>query len=357
MPTNTAALDGTKSNDPDGTIASYSWRLISGPGAITITNSNTASPTAIGLQQGIYVFELTVADNKGLTDNDQVMVIVNGVKNQAPIANAGPDKSISLPVSSVTLNGNLSTDPDGTIAGYSWSYVSGPGAATVGAPLGVSTTVSGLTTGVYVFELTVTDNDGATGKDQVIVVVSAAAVNTVPVANAGKDTSIAVPATAATLDGSASSDENGVLTYYQWTQVSGPSTATIGTPSGPVSPVSDLVPGEYVFQLTVKDNHGTSATSTVKITVVNTLRSLEQLTIYPNPVNSVVNVRIISDTTGTVRVNIFDINGRLVQVAQMEKPSSYVDKPINVSNLAGGMYTLQIRIGTKKMMIAKMIKQ
>ncbi|MFD3004041.1 PKD domain-containing protein, partial [Pontibacter toksunensis] len=49
--------------------------------------------------------------------------------NQPPVANAGPDKTITLPTSSVQLSGSA-TDSDGTISGYSWSQVSGPNTAT-----------------------------------------------------------------------------------------------------------------------------------------------------------------------------------------------------------------------------------
>ncbi len=38
--------------------------------------------------------------------------------NRPPVANAGPDQTIILPVNSVTLDGSASTDPDGTITSY-----------------------------------------------------------------------------------------------------------------------------------------------------------------------------------------------------------------------------------------------
>src|SRR5207247_9161530 len=98
LPVNTTALNGSSSYDSDGIIASYSWSKISGPGAITIVNSNTASASVIGLVQGQYTFELTVVDNKGVASTDQVIVTVNPKPNMAPVANAGKDTSITLPV-------------------------------------------------------------------------------------------------------------------------------------------------------------------------------------------------------------------------------------------------------------------
>ncbi|HJW15682.1 MAG TPA: carbohydrate-binding protein, partial [Flavisolibacter sp.] len=92
--------------------------------------------------------------------------------NQPPTANAGADKTITLPANSVTLSGSGS-DPDGSIASYAWSKVSG-GAATINSPSAASTTVSGLAQGSYIFRLTVTDNAGATASDDVLVTVNGA---------------------------------------------------------------------------------------------------------------------------------------------------------------------------------------
>ncbi|HMG68949.1 MAG TPA: choice-of-anchor Q domain-containing protein, partial [Chitinophagaceae bacterium] len=73
--------------------------------------------------------------------------------NANPIANAGNDISLTLPVTVATLNGSA-VDPDGTIASYSWSRVSGPGIFSLTNSASAITTVTGLTTGIYVFRLT-----------------------------------------------------------------------------------------------------------------------------------------------------------------------------------------------------------
>jgi Domain of unknown function (DUF4082)/Bacterial Ig domain len=67
-------------------------------------------------------------------------------------ANAGIDQTIVLPTSSVILDGSAST---GTITDYTWTQISGPNAATITAPTIVSTTVTGLIQGSYVFQLSV----------------------------------------------------------------------------------------------------------------------------------------------------------------------------------------------------------
>ena len=67
----------------------------------------------------------------------------------------------------------------------------GPKQSTIMSPTMASTTVSNLAQGVYKFQLTVTDNAGASAKDTVQVTVNAAApVNQAPKANAGADINI-----------------------------------------------------------------------------------------------------------------------------------------------------------------------
>lgn len=91
--------------------------------------------------------------------------------NIAPTANAGVDQLIMLPNSTVTLTGSGS-DSDGTIVSYAWSQISGT-SATITSPSSQNTTITGLTTsGTRVFRLTVTDNLGATGTDDITITVN-----------------------------------------------------------------------------------------------------------------------------------------------------------------------------------------
>ena len=165
-PTSSVTLSGS-GTDVDGSIASYAWTLVSGPNTPTIVSPTTGGTSVTGLVAGVYVFRLTVTDDGGLTDADDVTITVN----VPPSANAGSDQVIVLPTNSVSLTGS-GTDTDGTIVGYAWSYVSGPGGYTITTPSSQNTTVTGLVQGVYVFRLTVTDNRNVTGTDDVQVTVN-----------------------------------------------------------------------------------------------------------------------------------------------------------------------------------------
>jgi hypothetical protein len=57
------------------------------------------------------------------------------------------------------------------------------------------------------------------------------------------------------------------IVSYNWSQVSGPNTATIATPNAATTTVSGLVAGVYVFRFTIKDNFGFIGTSDKKVTV------------------------------------------------------------------------------------------
>ncbi len=361
-PTSSVNLDGSGSSDADGTIADYNWTLVSGPGSITINNANTAKPSVIGLIPGTYVFQLTVTDNSGATATDQVNITVNPkpvTPNQAPIANAGNNLTITAPANSTPLNGSSSFDPDGTIATFSWKEVSGPANVVFTGSSTATPTVSGLVVGTYVFELLVIDNDGATNKDQVTVTVNPEVnkINQMPVAYAGTDTTIQLPQNSYELNASGSNDPDGTIAGYQWQQIGGPATASAASMDNAVVDLTDLQEGLYEFQLTVTDNQGATATAKVTIDVAKGKGVTDQLLIYPNPAHDVINEKITSQVSGSTKVSIYDMNGRMVVSDQIEKTGDVVTKMLNVSTLANGMYTIQINIANRKTMIAKFIKQ
>lgn len=257
-----ATLKGSGS-DADGNITSYTWKQISGPSGAKLTNPGVASTTVTGLKTGTYIFRLQVTDNKGERDADYVRVLVKAGGNSAPIANAGADKTLTLPTKTITLSGSAQ-DTDGTIASYTWSKVSG-GAATLSGTTTTKLTASGLQAGTYVFRLTVKDNQGATGRDDVTVVVKDAAVSTTVVVNAGPDKLITVPSSTVTVKGTATPSPGGKIVSYQWVQVYGKPTSLAQTRTNTLSISGVKTAGTRVYKLVAVDNQGKSALDHVKV--------------------------------------------------------------------------------------------
>jgi chitodextrinase len=93
----------------------------------------------------------------------------NGGPTGEPTANAGPNQTVADANANgnetISLNGSLSSDSDGTILSYIWTE-GGLQIAT-----GVTPSVT-LSVGIHNITLTVTDNDGKTNSDQVIITVT-----------------------------------------------------------------------------------------------------------------------------------------------------------------------------------------
>lgn len=257
------SLSGSGS-DSDGTTSSFSWTKISWPASGTINNANSAFATANNLSEGVYLFELKVTDDKGAIGRDTVQITVNATPNLPPTANAGADKTITLPSNSLSLSGS-GIDSDGTIVSYSWTKISGPSDYNIGNASSVVTTLSELVQGVYQFELEVTDDKGGVGEDTVQITVNAVA-NMPPIANASADKTITLPTNTVSLSGNGT-DSDGTISSYLWTKISGPSAYNIGNAFSAVTNISGLVQGVYQFELKVTDDKGAVGKDTVQIIV------------------------------------------------------------------------------------------
>ena len=341
LPTVIATLSGSGS-DPDGTIASYNWTKISGPSAGIITDLTSAVTTITGLVQGVYKYELKVTDNNGATARDTVQVTVNGLLNQAPTADAGSNKTITLPTSTVSLSGSGS-DADGTISSYAWTKISGPSSYAIADASSAVTDVTGLVQGVYQFQLTVTDNNGATGTDVMQVTVNTAS-NQAPTADAGSNKTITLPTSTVNLSGSGS-DADGTISSYAWTKISGPSSYTIADTSSAVTEVTGLVQGVYQFQLTVTDNDGATGTDVMQVTV-NTATN-------QTPTADAGSNKTITLPTSTVSLSGSgsDADGTISSYAwtKISGPSSYAiadtsSAVTEVTGLVQGVYQFQLTV-------------
>lgn len=169
----TVTLDGTDSEDPDGDALSFSWTASGG----TLTGETTATPTFKADTPGEYTLTLVVNDGEASSAPDTVKVTV--AANKPPTANAGTDQSVG-PDTKVTLKGT-GTDPENEKLTYQWT---GPAGMTLSDPTAASPTfAAGAAGSTYTFTLTVTDPDGLSASDDVVVTVEPLGVLTV--ANSG----------------------------------------------------------------------------------------------------------------------------------------------------------------------------
>jgi PKD repeat protein len=151
-------LDGSGSNDPDGSIASYSWDMDDG------STRKGRKPSHTYGADGKYTVTLTVTNNEGETDIDTTTV-TSATGNQAPTADAGGAYAEATGVA-VQFEGGGSEDPDGSIASYRWIFEDGS------TLKGKRPKRTFRTAGDYSVNLEVTDEDGLVDSDTARVTIS-----------------------------------------------------------------------------------------------------------------------------------------------------------------------------------------
>ncbi|MBI3560332.1 MAG: PKD domain-containing protein [Gammaproteobacteria bacterium] len=254
--------------DSDGAIASFAWLQTAGPTlALTSTTTSLSGFTApLPTVDTVFTFQLTVTDNLGATGTASVSVTVKAAPNQPPTANAGVTQTLQSG-STVTLTG-IGTDPDGTIAAFAWTQIAGPTVTLTGANAATASFIAPPVSAntVLGFQLTVTDNQGATGTSTVSITVIP---NLPPVVSAGAAQTVneKLPVT---LTGTAS-DPDGSIARYAWAQTAGPTVTLTGASTATASFTAPSITVDTIltFTLTVTDNLGATASASVNITVKN----------------------------------------------------------------------------------------
>ena len=266
-------LDGSGSTDDNGSIVGYLWT--SDNPSIVFDNNAIVNPS-ITLPEvndtTDVTITLTVTDNDNQSSSDDVIITINNVLIP-PIAEAGPETDFVAEDSTYTLDGSVSTDPNGNIISYLWSSESSE--IIFNDP---NSSVSSFTAPLvdvdtdFTITLTVTDNDNQQASDNIIITVQNVVLG-VPEANAGPDVTINEGDTVM-LNGTGSLDEPpGEIVSFNW---SSPPEITLddSTSSTPsfTAPLIDLSQISYSFTLTVTDDEGQESNpDNVVITILNVL--------------------------------------------------------------------------------------
>lgn len=188
----------------------------------------------------------------------------NTVFGTPPAVNAGVDQTITY-VASVPLNGTVVAGSYAIIS-TQWYQLSGPNQVTINNAGILNTYFDNYNAGTYVFQLCAIDTFANVSVDTITFTIDVPD-NIAPMADPGADKIVTLPISVSYLNGGGSTDEDGVATY-QWSQVSGPNTATIQNSTYAYTNVTGLIAGTYVFNLLVTDIRGCEAEATTTIYVL-----------------------------------------------------------------------------------------
>ena len=289
-------LDSSGSSAPDSNIVDVEWTLEDGPGSI---NGNTyLAPASISSDTTATV-SVAVTDENGATDTDTTSIDISD-NNQPPTADAGGSYSVSEG-GSVNLDASGSNDPDGNIQDRSWTVISGPGGISGGtyqAPDDINRNIDAKV------QLTVTDDDEASGTDTATVSVEAA--RAAPTAS---DIDISTSEDSPVSETFSASDPDGDSLSYTIESTPSDGTVSVSGDSFTYTPES-ISSGTDSFVYRVNDGNGGTDTATVTIDISASEEQNQppEVTLDVNPASAEVDQSVTFDGTGTS-----DSDGRITE--------------------------------------------
>ena len=262
-------LNGSASYDPDGEIVEWDWNCTSHP-SLPIMGADTEEASFVPALAGLYNFTLTVRDDRGAwSADDTVSVTVQDASGNVPPVAVIAGKAVrdAYVGDDVFLDGSPSSDEDGTIVEYIWNCTSHPSLSFTGQ----NTTVISFRPeepGDYVFNLFVEDDNDTMSLSPAIVTVQVTQppVNSPPVARIDGPAGNVRPNDVVVLDGSRSSDRDGIIMVFNWRCVSHPTLEFTGQNTSFITVTFENV-GDYTFSLSVQDNLGAWSEETAYIAV------------------------------------------------------------------------------------------
>lgn len=274
LPQDSVTFDGFASDDPDGTIQTYLWEVVSKPDEAddpVIHTADLFKTLVTGLVEGKYVFKLTVTDNDGATNTAPINIEVLPKPNVPPTAVIKADLTVvtlsAEGKAAVKLSGIDSIDIDGTVDSYAWTPISQTG-ATIESPDAMETLINFTKEGKYSFTLTVKDNNGAPGTANIEITVNKAPAVTVA---ANPVNPILTPAAGIITTALSSNvvDPDDTVFTYKWTIPVNPANGgKIRVPDNAPTAIAEFnITGVYNIMLTVKDSKGAVGTGEVTVTV------------------------------------------------------------------------------------------
>ncbi len=261
---NAATASGASAVDSYSGIASYAWTDLSGPSPITFSpTANIANPTMAGTVSGAYEALLTVTDNVGNISSSTVSFIWSDAPGSFSVTN--PHVGDYL-MGGVNTNVIWTAPVDNNLDHFFVEYSLDNGGAWVTIDSSVASSTTSIIWAVPVANSTstiirVTAFDSGSNQtvatSSVFVVDSSNPIITISTSTLG---TINTP----TASGASAVDTYSGVASYAWTYVSGPGTITFSPTATSSNPtLAANISGAYVALLTVTDNAGNTATSSV----------------------------------------------------------------------------------------------
>lgn len=168
----TGQLTGHTSSPSNTAIIYNIWTLVSGPNTPVVTLNSDSIATVTGMISGTYVWKFVITDANWRKDSATTTITVGNIP--PTVTATGTPSTVISPASLSSLAGTV-TPHNATIVGNpTWVQVVGPNTASITSPNTLTTTVTGLVVGTYVFQLNATDSNGLTGHGSVTIVVQPA---------------------------------------------------------------------------------------------------------------------------------------------------------------------------------------
>ena len=252
-------------SDSDGEVISYDWQQTAGPDVEFENGSSTISfttPNVATLTQ--LVFSVTVTDSFG--EQSTALFTIDVSANSAPSVSITGSQNIQEGAEGVLTA--TATDSDGSIISYSWVQTLGPITEFTATDNLINYTAPEVETNDEItFQVTATDDDGATSSAEFSVVVENY-INLAPVItfDAIADITELTQASVSVVV----TDSDGVIADIEWQQLSGPSvdfvqngeTITFTAPE-----VSENT--EVIFRITAVDDQGAISSASLTFMIIH----------------------------------------------------------------------------------------
>lgn len=352
--TNSVSFGNATASDPDGSIATYYWKKVSGPSQYSFSKTTALNPTVSNLVTGIYKFRLYVTDNDGAIAHDDIVVTVLSLSDDEP--DSETTKTINVSINDGTLYNNsewnnwvLSDEEVSDISSGKLNYSDGntsPISATLSYSLKLTDNTINYVEGMApreVLRYTSCSEDARTlvitglsqNKTYDIDLFSSRSVRyNSTIYNVGKEGQN-IPtyfnATNDALFDDLKSDSKGTITIY--------------IRSGTIY--------NYLNGFTITEN---PAINERKAVITKTSSDIELLktapnsiapsfSIYPNPVKDKFMVQLNYQHTGSTSLRVVDISGKVRRNINFKKDYTLGNVEVYAKDLPAGTYMVQVQTG------------